>query len=338
MTIRTAVIGLGWWGRHIIKGLRDSPFLRVTHGFDPLAADANEFAKQHGLALAGSFESILKDGSIDAVVLTTPHSLHESQAVAVIASGKQLFCEKPLALNVRGARRILELCEEKGVVLGIGHERRFEPAMEETLAVLRSGRQGLLLHMEANVSHDGLTRLDSGNWRHKISEAPAGVWTGLGVHLSDLFVSFAGRPVSVRASTAKKTKMPGAEDYVSCDLVFESGATGSITCLSATPYYGRLTVFGEKGWVEVRENGNVDRGMPSEIVICDARGERTMNSFPAAPTVRANLEAWALAIGGGAGAANYRFTPTEILDNVRILEGVVLSSRNASAEIALGGL
>ncbi len=338
MTIRTAVIGLGWWGRHIAKVLRDSLILRVTHGFDPSAQDVSDFADQHGFALADSFEAILKDRSIDGVVLATPHSLHESQAVAVIAAGKQLFCEKPLALNVRGARRILELCEEKGVVLGIGHERRFEPAMEETLAILRNRRHGQLLHMEANVSHDALARLDAGNWRHKTSEAPAGVWTGLGVHLSDLFVSFAGRPVSVKARSAKKTKMPGVEDYVSCDLVFESGATGSITCLSATPYYGRLTVFSEKGWVEVRENGNVDLGMPSEFVICDARGERTIKSFPAAPTVRANLEAWALAIGGGAGAANYRFTPTEILDNIRILEGVVLSSRSASSEIALAGL
>jgi predicted dehydrogenase len=338
MTIRAAVIGLGWWGRHITKVLRDSPILRVTHGFDSVAQDVSDFANQHGLALAGSFEAILKDGSIDAVVLATPHSLHESQAVAVIASGKPLFCEKPLALSVRGARRILELCEGKGFVLGIGHERRFEPAMEEALAILRSGRHGLLLHMEANVSHDALARLDPGNWRHNPSDAPAGVWTGLGVHLSDLFVSFAGRPVSVRARTAKKTRMPGAEDYVSCDLTFASGATGSITCLSATPYYGRLTVFGEKGWLEVRENGNVDLGMPSEIVVCDAQGGRTIKSFPAAPTVRANLEAWALAIGDRAGAANYRFTPTEILDNIRILEGVVLSSRSASSEIALDSL
>lgn len=336
MTIRVAVIGLGWWGRHIAKALRDSPILRVTHGFDPAGEDVIDFANQHGLALAGSFEAILEDDSIDAVALATPHSLHESQAAAVIASGKQLFCEKPLALSVRGARRILELCEEKGFVLGIGHERRFEPAMEEALAILRSGRQGLLLHMEANVSHDALAKLGPGNWRHNPADAPAGVWTGLGVHLSDLFVSFAGRPVRVRARTAKKTKTPGAEDYVSCDLVFESGATGSITCLSATPYYGRLTVFSEKGWMEVRENGNVDLGMPSDIVICDARGVRTTKSFPAAPTVRANLEAWALAIR--AGAANYRFTPTEILDNIRILEGVVLSSRSASAEIALDSL
>ena len=285
-----------------------------------------------------SFEAILDDDSIDAVVLATPHSLHELQALAVIGSGKQLFCEKPLALNVRGARRILELCEQKGLVVGIGHERRFEPAMEQTLAILRSGRLGQLLHMEANVSHDGLARLDPGNWRHDPFEAPAGVWTGLGVHLSDLFVSFAGRPVSVRARTAKKTRMPGAEDYVSCDLTFASGATGSITCLSATPYYGRLTVFGEKGWVEVRENGNVDLGMPSEIVICDARRVRTTQSVRAASTVRANLEAWASAIAGGAGAAKSRFTPTEILDNIRILEGVVLSSQSASTEIALDSL
>jgi predicted dehydrogenase len=333
--LRAAIIGLGWWGRHITQALEGSERVRIVRGFDPAAEASRGFADRHEFSLAPSFEAILAEETVDAVIISTPHALHEPHALAALAAGKAVFCEKPLAMRAAAVRRILAAAGERGLVLGVGHERRFEPAMEEALTILRSGRQGKLLHMEANVSHDGLSKIAAGNWHHNPADAPAGAMTGLGVHLSDLFISFAGRPVSLRAKTAKNTKnteMPAAEDFVSCDLKFASGVTGAIACLSATPYYGRLTVFSRDGWLEVRENGNVDRGLPSELIVCDKQGERTTKVFPAAPTVRANIESWAAAVGGD---APYRFSAAEILDNARIFEGAVSSSRNGSAEIAL---
>ena len=207
--IKAAVVGLGWWGRNIVKALRDSEGIRITHGFDPGAEGLATFASEQGVELVDSFASLLEDPAVDAVVVATPHSLHEPQALAALTAGKPVFCEKPLALNARGARRILEVSEQKGFPLGVGHERRFEPAMEEALAILSGGRQGQLLHMEANVSHNVLAGLNAANWRHNSIDAPAAAMTALGVHLSDLFISFAGRPTRVRARTAKKTEMPG---------------------------------------------------------------------------------------------------------------------------------
>lgn len=333
--LRAAVIGLGWWGRHITQALRESGRVRAVSIFDPATEASKTFADRHGLSLAPSFEAILADDAIDAVIVATPHALHEPQALAALAAGKAVFCEKPLAMSAAGARRILAAAEATGTVLGVGHERRFEPAMEEALTILRSGRHGKLLHMEANVSHDGFSRIAAGNWRQSPIDAPAGAMTGLGVHLTDLFISFAGHPVSLRATTAKKTEIPAAEDFMSCDLRFASGATGAVTCLSATPYYGRLTVFSQDGWLEARESGNVDRGRPSELVVCDKYGERTTRTFAAAPTVRANLDSWAAAV---LGETPYRFSAAEILDNAKVLEGVVLSSRNGSAEVSLDTL
>jgi predicted dehydrogenase len=330
--LRAAVIGLGWWGRHITLAVAESDRVRVVSTFDPATEASKDFANQHGLSLAASFESILADAAVDAVIVATPHALHEPQALAALAAGKAVFCEKPLAMSAAAGRRIVAAAQEKGLVLGIGHERRFEPAMEEALTILRSGRQGKLLHMEANVSHDGFARIPTGNWRHSPSDAPAGAMTGLGVHLADLFISFAGRPVSLRATTAKNTDMPAMEDFVSCELQFASGVKGMFACLSATHYYGRLTVFSERGWLEVRESGNIDRGSPSELVVCNERGERRTQKFAAAPTVRANIDSWAATVQG---EAPYRFSAVEILDNARVLEGVVWSSRNRSAEIAL---
>jgi hypothetical protein len=95
---------------------------------------------------------------------------------------------------------------------------------------------------------------------------------------------------------------------VSCNLRFASGATGAFACLSATPYYGRLTAFSQDGWLEARESGNVDRGLPSELVVCDKQGECATRTFAAAPTVRANLKSWAAAV---LDEAPNRFNPAE---------------------------
>jgi predicted dehydrogenase len=84
-----------------------------------------------------------------------------------------------------------------------------------------------------------------------------------------------------------------------------------------------MTFFGSDGWVEVKENGNVDKGLPSDLTHCDAALVRHVRSYAPANTVRANFEAWAAAV---AGEAPYRFSREEILDNVRILDAVVRSS------------
>ena len=81
--------------------------------------------------------------------------------------------------------------------------------------------------------------------------------TALGIHLTDMLVSLAGKPVRVAARTARHVFRAPADDYVAVDIEFAGGVTGRITCLSATPFYGRFTVYGDKGWVEVQEGGKL---------------------------------------------------------------------------------
>jgi len=131
--------------------------------------------------------------------------------------------------------------------------------------------------------------------------------TWLGVHLTDLFISFARRLVSLRATTAENTDMSATEDLVSCELRFASGVKGMFACLSATPYYGRLNVFSERGWLEVWESGNIDRGLPSELAVCNKRREETRL---VGLTVR-NIDSRAATVHG---EAPYRFSAVEILE------------------------
>jgi len=321
--IRIGIIGLGWWGKQIVTCLSESPRFKVVAGCDIDTAMAAPFAAKYGFDLTDDYRALLRRADLDAVAVVTPHALHEEMALAVIASGKQLFCEKPLALTAASAERILAASAKAGGVLGIGHERRYEPAMEEMRRLFDSGALGKLLHIEANVSHSNFRKMNPGNWRRDPKHAPAGAWTALGIHLGDMFVSLAGQPARVTARTASQIFPAPSEDFVCAEIDFADGARGRITCLSTPPFYGRFTLFGDQGWVEVQEGGNVDKGIPSSFVYCKPDGGRETREFHDANTVRLNFEAWADALEG---RAPYRFTPAHLLGNIRILDAVVRSA------------
>jgi predicted dehydrogenase len=330
--IRIGIIGLGWWGKQIVKCLSGSPRFKVVAGCDIDTKMAAPFAAQFKFDLTDDYRTLLKRLDVDAIAVVTPHLLHEEMAVAGLTAGKHVFCEKPLALTTAGAERILTACAKVGGVLGIGHERRYEPAMEEMRRLLEAGALGRLLHMDANVSHSNFRKIDPANWRRDPRHAPAGAWTALGIHLGDLFVSLAGRPVRVSARTASQIFPAPSEDFVSAEIDFANGERGRITCLSTPPFYGRFTLFGDQGWVEVQEGGNVDKGIPSSFVHCAPDGIRQSSSYHDVNTVRLNFEAWADAVEG---RAPYRFTTEQLLGNIRILDALVRSAAADGKPITL---
>jgi predicted dehydrogenase len=204
--------------------------------------------------------------------------------------------------------------------------------MEEMRRLLESGALGRVLHMDANVSHNNFRKMDPSSWRRDPRHAPAGAWTALGIHLGDMFVSLAGQPTRVAARTASQVFPAPSEDFVSAEIDFTSGARGHITCLSTPPFYGRFTLVGDQGWVEVQEGGNVDKDLPSSFVHCRPDGSRETQSYQPVNTVRMNFEAWADALEG---RAPYRFSPDQLLANIRILDAVTRSAAVDGKPVAI---
>jgi predicted dehydrogenase len=304
----------------------------VVYGVDPIRrAGLEEDLGKLGIRVATSLETVLRDPGVDGIILATPHKLHEEQVLAVVAAGKNVFCEKPLTMTSSGAERVLAACESAGKVLGIGHERRFEPAFEELERLIAGGALGELLLLEANISHDNFRRLRADNWRLDPEHAPAGMMTAVGIHLTDLFVLHAGAAAEVRARTGTLIFDPPAEDFVTASIAFKSGVRGTISSLSVTPFYGRFTALGDLGWVEIVSEANVDQGKPTHLTYYDGK-ERQHVSYEAIDAVTLNFEAWADAVEG---RAPYRFTREQLLENIRLFEAIVTSSQQRGATLVL---
>src|SRR5689334_17090006 len=127
--MNVAVMGLGWWGRIIVPLIKTSSSLKVVKVVDP-DPRAADFAREQGVPLA-SAEDVLKDPNVQGVVLCTPHTLHTEQIIRAANAKKHVFCEKPLAMSRADVLRSVKACNDNGVKLAVGHEKRFEPPIQE---------------------------------------------------------------------------------------------------------------------------------------------------------------------------------------------------------------
>ena len=315
--VRAAVAGLGWWGRQITRSLAASAEMQVVRAADPALEAHESFAREHGLALTASLERVLADPAVEAVILCTPQDLHAEQTLAAARAGKHVFCEKPLAMRRADAAAMVAACKDAGLVLGVGHERRFEPAMRRLRALAREGRLGRLLHAEANFSHDKLTHIKPGDWRADPRNPAA--FTGTGIHLTDAFIELLGEPEVVFAQAGQIVSPRPNGDLVSVQLRFASGATAFASAILETPLYIAFRLFGSEGWAEIRNATHPDTPGPATLAVQLRGGERTTEEFPFENAVLHNLHAFARAVRG---EAPYPFTDAEKIANVAVLEAV----------------
>ena len=331
--IDVAVVGMGGWGRYITRSIQGkSEKIRVVRGVDadPVAVSA---AAALGVPIATDYEAVIEDAGVQAVILATPHSLHEEQVFRAAQAGKHVFCEKPLALTRASAERMVTVCREAGLVLGVGHERRYESAMEEIARLIEAGTLGGVQHVEANCSHDRSAGMRAEHWRNRAEESPAAGMTGTGVHLTDLFISLVGPIREVFARSHRHVRSTATGDVISVQLEFASGATGLLGASLSTPFHARFAVFGDGGWVEAQEDAYVHEGGESRLALRRAGGKRESRIVAPRDTVRANLEAWADAVSG---RAAYRFSDAERVHNVAVLEAIARSIQSAAPEAVAG--
>src|SRR5476649_2275475 len=244
--LNTAIVGLGWWGKTLVKAAKDfgAP-IRFVRGVTFEPDTVRDFAAEHEIAIGTSFDEVLADKTIQAVVLATPHTKHPEQVKALAASGKHIYCEKPFALSKAEAVAMLDACKRAGIVIGVGHHFRLMPSMRVLAEMKDKGAFGAIMHMEGNYSHDWLANYPVDSWRMQAAESRAGGMTGMGIHVLDCFRDLAGPMKRIAAlSKARALKLPTG-DTTSALIEFESGATGTLATTIKTPFEWRVAVYGE---------------------------------------------------------------------------------------------
>jgi predicted dehydrogenase len=322
--LNVAVVGIGWWGQVLITLMQKSSKLRVVKGVKRNPATVADFAREQGLEIISDYAAVLKDASVQAVVLCTPHTQHTDQIVAAAEAGKHVFCEKPLSLTRAEVLRAIAAVNANRVVLAVGHERRFEPPILDLMRTVRSGQLGTPLQVEANFSQDKFLTLPSDNWRLTAAEAPAGPMTATGIHILDLAVGVFGEAESASASVMQLGSPLANGDTLAALVSFRRGGHALLTAILATPFDGRFAVYCSRGWIEVRDKAHPSTPAGWTLTKVVSGDTRTVVEYPPASSVLANLEAFADAAEG---RTPYPITQHEMIANIAALEAIIESAR-----------
>lgn len=331
--INAAIVGLGWWGKTLVEavaeGSDDIKFVAATTR--SLSDDAKAFSAQHDLKLYDSYEDILADDAIDAVVLVTPNTQHVPQMIAAAEHGKHVFCEKPFALLGADASKAVAAAERAGVTLGLGYNRRFHPEMIKLRDKINSGELGTILHVEATMTFPNALFLKPGAWRADTSETPCGGLTPMGVHAIDGMIDLCGEIDQVYAQSFRRAIEIDADDTTSILFRMKQGMSGYLATMTATGGGFNFQVYGSKGFIKLEGMTHI-AGASSEERRYNLFGSCTFKPLKGPAETwqadgfdvsRAALESFAKAAAGGPA---FPITTSEMIHGAAVTEAIVKSA------------
>ena len=245
--LRVACLGMGWWSDVLADAMQRSGKLKIVACYTRSDAKRQAFAAKYQCRPAGSYDEILADSEVEAIVNTTPNDVHLDTTRAAAAAGKHVFLDKPIANTVSDGRAIGEICSKAGVVLALGYQRRRESQFRWIRQQIDDGVFGKLVNAEANISRDRLGKIDLSSWRYQAQGMPGGVMLQIGIHYTDVLEYLMG-PVKAVSGRLAQLVLPGDNpDVASLVLEHENGALSTLNAsyASASEYY-LMNIYGKE--------------------------------------------------------------------------------------------
>jgi predicted dehydrogenase len=323
--LNAAIVGMGRWGQVLVNSVQNKQGapVRFVAGTTRSPDKARAWAAEQSLRLLPDFAAVLADPEVQAVVLATPHAQHAEQVIAAAKAGKHVFCEKPFTLDRASAAAAVAACEEAGVVMALGHNRRFLPAVALMKSMLAEGTLGTLLHVEGQFSGPGARVYQPGMWRADRAESPLGGMGGMGIHMVDMIIHLAGRFRQV--SVISKAQVSKTIDDTTAMLAeLESGATVGFATLAMSPIFWRVALFGTEGILQLQGH--------ETLSFTPREGEAWVKNFPKTDIEAAELAAFASAVAGGPA---YPLPVAEAIHGVAVFEAMVGAAASGSTYAVL---
>jgi UDP-N-acetyl-2-amino-2-deoxyglucuronate dehydrogenase len=252
---RLAIVGLGMALKPHIRSLEDlSDRIEIAACYTPSVERRKAFAAAHTHPVVDDLDRMLRDRSIDVVVILTPPNTHLELVERCAAAGKHVLLEKPIDGTVARARRAVEAMERAGCKLAIVLQHRFRAASRRLAELLRSGELGRLVSGSASIRWWRPPEYFAQPGRGMKARDGGGVLLTQAIHTLDLFQSLAGpiAEVSAFAATSPLRKID-TEDIVGAGIRFADGAVGTIdaTTVAYPGFPERIELAGERATAQL---------------------------------------------------------------------------------------
>jgi len=239
------VIGTGKFVRRFMgPAINRSNRSNFTGIYSRSMKKAEAFAKEFGVKHAyNSMEMMLKDPEIDVVYIASPNNLHMKQTIQAAEAGKNIFCEKPMALTERECGVMINTCEKNNVKFGLNFQNRYHPAHITARDYIKSGNVGKLFVAKAQYCHGSMEGRWQG-WRNNPAETGSGALVGTGLHPIDLLRFLLDSEIKkVRSLVVNKTKYHKVDEMVYLILEFENGVDAVVISGILAPRSDNDAVF-----------------------------------------------------------------------------------------------
>ena len=316
--IKAASVGLGWWSDELAKSIQGkSKKIKIVSCYSKSKKKRIDFSKKYKAHYHDSFKAILKDPKINAVILTTPHSLHAKHSIQALQHGKHVFVEKPMATKYLDAKKMYLTAKKYKKILSVGHNRRYSSVSDFINNLNHQKKIGKILHIDSNFSASGALNYKKKFWRASRKESPGGAIAGLGIHMIDLMCFFGGQVKSVQSLVKKYAVKVNIDDTTSALFEFNKNCTGNLTTIFACPYTTTFNVFG----TNMNIFSDVDK---NKIKIVNKNGKVQKINLENKNTLFLELQEFAESCKN---KKNYRIKNSEAVHNVKVMEAIVKSSK-----------
>lgn len=302
------IISWGILGAGAIADRQMAPAIDLAHNQRLVAvmrrdgARARAFAAKHGATRAyDTVEALLADGQVNAVYVATPPDTHAEYTNLAAEQGKHVLCEKPMALDVVQAQRMMDTCQANGVQLMICYYQRFNARHQQIKRLLDAGTVGQVT--AARVSFTSYYPPQPGSWHHDPRISGGGPLMDLAPHCVDLLRYLCGPVIGVSAMVDTLASRAAVEDTATLLLRLENGAQAVITTHWSTANYdperlNRIEIYGTQGTILAAPIQAKDSA--GSLRLITAGGTQDYPVAPGGPRPHvALLDAFGLALNSG---------------------------------------
>ena len=257
MALGFGIVGVGMIAEYHAKAIAELRGAALIGCTDLRPESADRFARQVGCTAFATLEGMLADPRVDVVTICTPSGAHMEPAVAAARAGKHVIVEKPLEITLHRCDRIIEACEQHGVVLSTIFPSRFHESAVLIQQAIQQWRFGRLTLGDAYVKWFRTQEYyDSGAWRGTWKLDGGGALMNQAIHSVDLLLWLMGPVTSISARTATLAhERISVEDVAVANLEFANGALGVIEATTAAypGYLKRIEIAGSEGCAVLEE-------------------------------------------------------------------------------------
>jgi len=260
--LRVAIMGLGSYGSRVADAMKDCTKAKLVGVISGTPSKITTWQSKYGIPEKNcynyeNFDNIKDNPDIDAVYIITPNALHKDEAIRVARAGKHVICEKPMAINAKEGKEMVDACKKANVKLLVGYRMHFEPKTLEIIRMRKDGEFGKILFFQGL---SGFRIGDPTQWRLKKELAGGGAMMDIGIYsINGARYMVGEEPVWVTAQETKTDKekfKEGVDETIQFQLGFPSGAVASCLSTYSMNNLDRFFLNAEKGFAEMLPSTN----------------------------------------------------------------------------------